>query len=74
MDAPGELATAQLFLGMLVTYRAVKFVAWETMLLHPTCEAGESLMVAHRYDPHVASTPGSLKPWYQVTAGRTGID
>ena len=30
---------AQLFLGMLVTYRTVKFVAWETMPLHPTCEA-----------------------------------
>lgn len=76
-EAPGEWAMAQLSLGALETYRGMKFEAWKSMLLNPTCEAQFRRMlhigmVAHLYDPHVFPTPESLKPKYQVTDERTG--
>jgi len=76
-EAPDEWAMAQISLQALETYRSMKFEAWKTMLVNPTCEAQfrrmlQIGMVANLYDPHVFPTPESLKAKYQVTDERTG--
>lgn len=76
-EAPGTWAMAQLSLEALETYRSMKFEAWKSMLVSPTCEAQfrrmlQIGMVSQLYDPHVFPTPESQKAKYQVTDERTG--
>lgn len=76
-EAPSDWAMAQLSLDALETYRGMKFEAWRSMLLSPTCEAQfrrmlQIGMVSELYDPHVFPTPDSMKSKYQVTDERTG--
>lgn len=76
-DEPDTWHMAQLSQEALETYRGMKFDAWKSMLLSPTCEAQfrrmlQIGMISELYDPQVFPTPQALKAKYQVTDERTG--
>jgi len=76
-EAPDEWRMTQLSQEALETYRGMKFEAWKSMLVNPTCEAQfrrmlQIGMISQLYDPQVFPTPESLRSKYQVTDERTG--
>mmetsp|Transcript_8548 Transcript_8548/g.23606 ORF Transcript_8548/g.23606 Transcript_8548/m.23606 type:complete len:249 (-) Transcript_8548:68-814(-) len=76
-EAPDEWSMAQLSTDALEEYRNMKFEAWKSMLLNPTCEAQfrrmlQIGMISQLYDPQVFPTPKGHQSKYQVTDERTG--
>lgn len=76
-EDPNSWALAQLSRDALESYRGMKFEAWKSMLMNPTCEAQFRRMlqigiVSRLYDAHVFPTPEAHKSLYNVSDEKTG--